>query len=118
MQQERNMVCIVCPVGCRMQVKMDNDEVSVAGNQCKRGSNYAKQEFLCPMRTVTSSVIVEQGKHPLCAVKTAGQVPKASIPQVLETIRTLRPVAPVQRGQVLCADIAGTGADLIATGEA
>jgi CxxC motif-containing protein len=116
--QARDMVCIVCPGGCRLKVSMEDGEVKVTGNQCNRGKAYAKQEFLCPMRTVTSSVLVKNGKHPLCAVKTAGQVPKANIPEVLEVIRDLRPEAPVHRGQVLCANIAGTGADLIATGEA
>jgi len=116
--QAREMVCIVCPVGCRLKVSMEDGEVKVSGNQCNRGKAYAKQEFLCPMRTVTSSVLVRNGRRPLCAVKTAGQVPKAKIPEVLEVIRTLRPEAPVRRGQVLCANIADTGADLIATGEA
>lgn len=116
--QARDMVCIVCPVGCRMKVHMEDGEVKVSGNQCNRGKTYAHQEFLCPMRTVTSSVLVRNGKRPLCAVKTAGQVAKASIPEVLDVIRTLRPEAPIHRGQVLCANIANSGVDLIATGEA
>ncbi|MDL2318961.1 DUF1667 domain-containing protein [Eubacteriales bacterium OttesenSCG-928-A19] len=116
MAQEREMTCIACPMGCRIMVRQDdNGKVTVENATCKRGVVYGEQEFTCPMRTVTSSVRVEGGHHPLCAVKTRDTVPKEKIPQVLEEIRTVRPKAPVALGQVIVPDIAGTGVDLIAT---
>ena len=67
------------------------------------------------MPTVTSSVHVKGGKQPLCSVKTKDTVSKAKIPEVLSAIRSANPSAPVQIGQVIVPDIAGTGVDLIAT---
>ena len=67
------------------------------------------------MRTVTSSVRVEGGRRPVCSVKTAENVRKADIDAVLAAIRALTVKAPVAIGDVLCANISGTGVDLVAT---
>lgn len=116
MAKEREITCIACPMGCRMVVQQnDGGEVTVEGATCKRGVTYGTQEFTCPMRTVTSSVRVTGGAHPLCAVKTRENVPKASIPAVLDAIAAVRPQAPITIGQVIVPDIAGTGVDLVAT---
>ncbi|MEG0767279.1 MAG: DUF1667 domain-containing protein [Clostridia bacterium] len=113
--EAKDMVCIVCPVGCRLKAQRIGEDVTVEGYSCKRGLQYAKQEFLCPMRTVTSSVRTLHGERLVCAVKTAGQVPKERIPQVLEAIRALRVEAPIRQGQVLIEDTADTGVRLVAT---
>lgn len=110
------MICIACPMGCRMQVEETCEgEIKVSGNTCRRGATYARQEYTCPMRTVTSSVLAKNGVRPLCAVKTAAPIPKASIPQALEEIRNLRAQAPLTVGQVVAENIAGTGVALVAT---
>ena len=104
--EKRELTCIVCPVGCRVAVEVDGEEMRVSGNQCKRGEAYCRQEVSCPVRTVTSLVAVVGGEHPLCPVKTA---------QVLAILRSLRAQAPIAMGDVLLRDIAGTGIDLVAT---
>ncbi len=41
----RNLTCIGCPLGCALRVEMENGEVlSVSGNTCKRGDDYARKE--------------------------------------------------------------------------
>ena len=109
------MTCIRCPMGCRLTVTQEGDSFTVTGNTCRRGEEYGIQEMRCPMRTVTSSVRVTGGRRPVCSVKTAQNVPKADIEAVLEVIRTLKLEAPVAIGDVVCANIAGTGVDLVAT---
>ena len=42
-------------------------------------------------------------------------MPKADIPAVLAAIRTISISAPIAIGDVICADVAGTGAALVAT---
>ena len=43
--EEKNLICIGCPMGCPLTVKMENREVtSVTGNTCKRGDVYARKE--------------------------------------------------------------------------
>lgn len=109
------MTCILCPMGCRLVVTEDDAGVRVSGNSCKRGEKYGEQELLSPMRVVTSSVRVSGAAYPVCAVKTAGQVPKAKIPEVLRAIRGVKVVSPVRIGDVLIQDAAGTGIAVVAT---
>ena len=109
------MTCIRCPMGCRLTVTQDGDSFTVSGNTCRRGEEYGIQEMRCPMRTVTTSVRVKGGRRPVCSVKTADQVPKASIGDVLSEVKTLEVEAPIRIGQVICANIAGTGVNLVAT---
>ena len=113
--ETREMTCIVCPMGCRLSVKREGDEITVTGNTCPRGDKYARQEFTNPMRTVTSSVFVRGGKMPLCSVKTRDTISKASIPEALSAIRACVIDAPVKIGDVVIRDICGSGADLVAT---
>ena len=109
------MTCIRCPMGCRLTVTQDGDTFTVSGNTCRRGEEYGIQEMRCPMRTVTSSVRVEGGRRPVCSVKTAENVKKADIPEVLAAIRGIRVKAPVAIGDIVCPNIAGTGVNLVAT---
>ena len=111
----REMICICCPMGCRLTVEKTADGYSVTGNTCPRGAKYAHQEFINPMRTVTSSVFVSGGKLNMCSVKTANVIPKSMIPQALKAIRACRIEAPVAIGDVVIKDICSTGVDLVAT---
>ena len=113
--EKRELTCIVCPVGCRVAVEIDGEEMRVSGNQCKRGETYCRQEVSCPVRTVTSLVAVVGSDHPLCPVKTAQAVPRDKVPAVLAALRTLRVQAPIAIGDVIARDIAGTGVALVAT---
>ena len=59
----REMVCIACPIGCRLSVeRAEGDAVSVAGNRCPKGEVYAREELLAPRRTVTA--VVRTGSAP------------------------------------------------------
>ncbi|MCD8007748.1 MAG: DUF1667 domain-containing protein, partial [Clostridiales bacterium] len=53
----KNLTCIGCPLGCPLEVTMENGEVvSVTGNTCPRGAAYARKEVTTPTRIVTSTV--------------------------------------------------------------
>ena len=113
------MVCICCPMGCRLTVApKDGGGWTVTGNSCPRGAKYAVQEMEAPERVVTSTVRVAGGAAPLVAAKTASPVPKGSIPACLAAIRSLSVSAPIASGQVLAPDLAGTGVALVATAAA
>ncbi len=113
--EKRELTCIVCPMGCRVTVELDGEEIRLSGNQCKRGEAYCRQEVACPMRTVTSLVAIDGAEHPLCPAKTAAAVPREKIPEVLAALRRARVHAPVAIGDVLVSDIADTGVNLVAT---
>lgn len=47
--EKRNLTCIVCPMGCALEVVIENGQVvSVTGNTCPRGAAYAKSECVHP----------------------------------------------------------------------
>ena len=117
MSKKREITCIACPLGCRLSVWADGNGVQVENHICKRGVAYGEQEFTNPMRMVTSLVLVNGGKRPVCAVKTRSVVQKAKIPEVLLAIGSVTAQAPVWIGQIVIGNIADTGVDLIATAD-
>jgi CxxC motif-containing protein len=117
------MTCIICPMGCTMEVCLENDGgvekvVSVKDNGCPRGAEYARKELLAPTRTLTTTITVKNGKLPVVPVKTAGEVPKKMLFQCMEVIRRASVSAPVKRGDILIHDILGTGINVIACSDA
>ncbi|MGB9614628.1 MAG: DUF1667 domain-containing protein [Fervidobacterium sp.] len=110
------MVCIMCPLGCRLIVTVqDNGEISVAGNKCPRGIEYAVQEITEPLRVLTTSILVINGEMPLVSVKTTKPVPRKSINEIMSILKTKTVQAPVKSGDVIIPNILGTGADIVAT---
>ena len=115
--EKRSLICIGCPMGCQVTVGMENGAVlSVEGNTCKRGDIYARKEVTNPTRIVTSTVVVEQGEKERLPVKTACDIPKTKIFDVMHDINRVRIQAPVHRGAVVLRNAGNTGVDVLATG--
>ena len=73
----RELICIGCPMGCRLAAEIEDGVVThVTGNTCRRGEEYAKKECVAPMRTVTGTVALRGGRLPVLPVRTNGEVPK------------------------------------------
>ena len=113
--EKRILTCIGCPLGCALTAVPTAEGFDITGYTCKRGLEYAKKELTRPERTVTSTVRVSGGKANVVSVRTATDIPKDAIFTVMEAINALVVPAPVAIGDVLCADIAGTGVALTAT---
>jgi len=92
----------------------DGKVVSITGNSCKRGIEYAAQESVAPKRMVTAVVAVKGRKTP-ASVKTRTPIPKEKIFDCMKAIEALDLRPPVNMGDVLCPDVCGTGVDVIAT---
>ena len=111
------LTCIGCPMGCTVNVVRENDEiVSVSGHTCPRGDIYARKEVTAPTRIVTSTVRVEGGARERVPCKTASDIPKGSIADVMAAINAAVVKAPVRIGDVLIHNAADTGVDIVATG--
>lgn len=110
------LICICCPLGCPITVEKEGTEVvSVTGNTCKRGDDYARKEITNPTRIVTSSVKVEGGSRAAVSVKTKSDIPKGKIFDCVKALKDICVKAPVNIGDVIISDVAGTGVDIIAT---
>lgn len=106
-----DLVCIVCPRGCR--IKVENGVVT--GNGCKRGEAFAISETTCPMRSVCSTVATAFKDYPVLPVRTDGEIPKAKIADLMKEINAITVDKKVKRGDVLAQNIVGTDVNLIAT---
>ena len=114
--ERKELICIGCPLGCNLTVEMDGGQVvSVNGNTCKRGDDYARKELTDPRRIVTSTVPVAGGNLPVVSVKTASDIPKGKIRECLCTLKGVTITAPVQIGDVIVENVADTGVDVVAT---
>ena len=138
---ERKLVCISCPLGCRLTVSWQEEgDITVTGNRCAKGESYAQEEILAPKRVVTATVAVAAdteastpvagaagGAGPSNAgpavtptprrlpVKTSAPLLKEHISELLNMLYGMEVQAPLRCGDVLLEDIAGTGVDLVAT---
>lgn len=112
----RNLTCIGCPMGCALQVNMENgDVISVEGNTCKRGEDYGIKECTNPTRIVTSSVIVIGGDADVVPVKTENDIPKGKIFEIARALKDVKVNAPVGIGDIIVKDVLGTGVNIVAT---
>ena len=112
----KNLTCINCPLGCALTVEMEDDKgVSVSGNTCNRGESYARKEMTNPTRIVTSTVKVTGGKSDTVSVKTKEDIPKGKIFECIRELKNVTVQAPVGIGDVIVANIADTGIDIVAT---
>lgn len=113
------LICINCPMGCPLTVSLEDGQVTeVTGNTCKRGEIYAKKEVTNPTRIVTSSVKVEGGAVTRVPVKTREDIPKGKIFECVRALKEISVTSPIHIGDVVLANVAGTGVDIIATKEA
>lgn len=111
----RELVCIICPSGCRLQAEYSQDKIVVRGARCERGRQYAAEEMTHPVRVVTSTVAVRGGLHRRLPVKTSVAVPKDTAADIVQELRGIRLQAPVEAGQVILRNVAGTDASIVAT---
>lgn len=119
---EKTLVCIACPRGCRLTVTKNelSDTVEVQGNGCPKGIAYGKQELLCPMRTVTTTVACRAAQKcnntittPVLMrlpVKTGCEIPLADIMTAVRAIHDLVIDAPVFHGDCIARIDGGKGA--------
>ena len=111
------LICICCPLGCRVTINKTEDGYDVKGNTCPRGKDYAIAELTAPTRMVTSSVPVEGGEDRMVSIKTDKPIAKELIFKALETLKGVTMTAPVNEGDIVVADVLGTGVNFIATRE-
>ena len=104
--KEKALTCIVCPRGCTLTVTLDENAVKeVTGQGCKRGVAYAETECTHPVRTLTSTVRLADGR--MLAVKTKDPIDKEKLFSAMKEVNALHPQAPIKAGQVR-AELAGT----------
>lgn len=114
MSTSSEVLCTICPLGCRIVVKGGDNSLTLQGG-CLRGRRYAKQEVTHPCRVVTTTVRVRGGEISRLPVRTSHPFPRDRIFELMKLLHSLEVEAPVKRGEILARDLLGTGIDLVAT---
>jgi CxxC motif-containing protein len=109
------LTCIMCPIGCELDVCGNEDKIEVTGNKCDKGIDFAREEVFAPKRNLATSVPINGRQFRMVSVRLSDRVPRHRLFDVLKEISRLRPVPPVKRGQVLIPNVLNSGADVIAT---
>jgi len=113
---KKEITCIICPNSCGIAIEMEGNEIkSIAGESCKKGLAYARQEIRDPRRTVTTLVKVKGGDLPLVSVRTTKPIPKDKIFTAMAEIKKMEIEAPVNINQVIIPNVANLDAKIIAT---
>ncbi len=116
--EKKEMICIVCPVGCHMEVVKNGkseEGYEVSGNQCLRGKVYGIKEMSNPTRVLTTTVKITEGKLPRLPVSTKGAIPKGMMMEAMKVINQVEVQAPVTVGKVVIKNLLNTGVDVVAT---
>lgn len=109
------LTCIMCPIGCELQVIVLDEKIEVTGNKCEKGKEFAIEEVLHPKRNLATSVPIQGRNHQMLSVRLDQRVPRDQLFLILKEIARLRPVPPILRGQILIENILNTGSNVIAT---
>ena len=112
---KKEIICTVCPRGCHIQVEGEGEKIlSLEGQGCKRGTEYASAEFAHPVRILTTTVKLS-GVNDLLPVRSNKPLPKEKVMECMEIIRKAEVKAPIARYDVIIPNICGCGVDIVAT---
>jgi len=112
----KDIICIMCPLGCKLEVSLDGGKVlNVKGGRCKEGAEYAQQEAWAPCRILTTTVRTGNTHLPLLPIRSAKPIQKEKILECMTIINKQMANEPIRMGEVIIADILGTGVDIIAS---
>ncbi len=112
--EERDLICVTCPVGCNLTAVLDGDElIEVRGGGCRRGEAFAREEVTDPRRMLATTVRVAGGDGPLVPVRSAEPLPKALLLPAAGLLRRVVLKAPVPLHQVVVPDLLGSGIAII-----
>jgi CxxC motif-containing protein len=109
------ILCIVCPNGCRLRAEKSAEGYAISGNKCKRGIDFAIAEITNPVRTLTTTVRTSFPGVPVLPVRTAGEIPKGKIREVMNLINAVTVSRPLGVGETVAENILGLGVDVIVT---
>ena len=109
------LICIVCPMGCRLKIKGTPEDPVISGNKCKRGIVYAKEELTNPTRMICSTVKINGGIHKVVPVKTDRAIPEKYKFEIMKLINKVEVSSPVVMGDIVLENIFDTGVNIVIT---
>lgn len=114
MREQREFICVTCPVGCKIEAIVEgNNLIETRGQQCKRGIAFVREELTAPKRMLTTTVRVRGGRLPLVPVRSTEALPKTLLLQVVAALRDVVLEAPIAEHRVVIENVLDTRVDII-----
>lgn len=113
--------CTTCPNDCKLTVEVETaadgtrTATNVTGNRCPRGVTFAHTEVTRPERVLATTVCITGGDEVLLPVRSNAALPFDLHFQAMDILRETVVAAPIKMGDVVVANILGTGIDIIAS---
>jgi len=112
----KQIICIMCPLGCRMEAHTEGKEViELEGNRCKKGIEYAGQEFFSPERILATTVKTDNPQLPLLPVRSDKSLPRERLEESMDVIAQHTVSGPIRMGKIIVRNILNTGVNIIAS---
>ncbi len=108
----KEIICIECPIGCRININENGD---ISNYKCKKGINYVLNEIKNPLRSLTTTVKTVGFKKRRVAVRVDKEIPKDMIFPVLKEIKKLRISKKIKINEILIENILNLGVNVIST---
>ncbi|MHB1317241.1 MAG: DUF1667 domain-containing protein [Anaerolineae bacterium] len=114
MSEQREFICVTCPVGCSIQTVVEGQELlEIRGQACQRGEAFVREELMAPRRMFTTTVRVSGGRLPLVPVRSSMPVPKGLMFEIARALRDVELQAPVADHQMVLENALGSGVDMV-----
>lgn len=114
---DKDLICIVCPNGCNLNIKKIDDEFVVTGNRCKRGKDFAISEIISPKRSICSTIKTTSKTTPRISVRTDGEIPLDKIFNLMKKLSEITIDHPIHVGDTIIENVLNSGVNIIATSE-
>ena len=115
-EEKRHFTCVTCPVSCEIDVELqDGRVVSMEGNKCQKGEEFVLQELEEPMRVLTTTVRLKGAGWAMLPVRSDAPIPRRLLFRAIEELAGVELQAPVKIYDVVIKNVAGTGANIVAT---
>ena len=113
---KKKITCIECPKGCVLSVDLQNDKIlSICGNECPKGFEYAQSEINNPLRIFTSSLLTEGLSLKMMPVMTDKPIPKDKLFVAMKEVKEIRLSRSVNAGDVIEENFLNLEVNLIVT---
>ena len=112
---EKEIICIVCPKGCHIQVTVDTAGITCKNYGCPRGKEYAIQEATMPKRMLTGTVKINNAIHPRLPVMSDQPVAKEKLREMMDELDKITVEAPITVNQLIISNILDSGVNIVAS---
>ena len=114
--EQRDFICITCPVGCALEAVVDDRElVELRGQTCQRAISFVREELTDPRRVLTTTVRVRGAALPLVPVRATEALPKGLLLPVMADLRAVVLDAPIEQHQLVLQNVCNSGTDIVTT---